>query len=368
MTPRAVLLIEGANRTIGMGAADTREPGLPGDTPRRRRPATNLAWVLPHLIAYVAARGLDATLIRRLPGLRAKDFNDPDTLVSDATVGEAWRLAEHITDDGALGLHLAQAIPEGALDVLEYAFRTSHTLGAAVEQLERYSRVMSEPAAARLFIEGDAAAVTWGVPAERPRVEFAFAFLVRLAREATGTSLDPLEIHFVHAPPESLLEQRAFFRAPLAFHASSNRVVFAKSAMTLPLRSRDPALAGVMRRRLEKMLTQMPLEDASTAARVRRVLFDNLARGQLTVDTVARELGLSTRTLHRRLRAEGTTFRGILDSVRGEIATTLLRGENLGTGEVAFVLGYSEPAAFHRFFRRWTGQTPLAYRRAAGHA
>ena len=113
------------------------------------------------------------------------------------------------------------------------------------------------------------------------------------------------------------------------------------------------------------MLAASPPEGDGTSLAVRRVLMETLDLGQTAAATVARELGMSPRTLNRRLRAEGTWFRGILDAVRGERATALLRDPSVGIGEIAFVLGYSEPAAFHRSFKRWTGQTPLAFRRAA---
>ena len=227
---------------------------------------------------------------------------------------------------------------------------------------------MSDRAATRLTLDDDGLRVTFGPPAtaaaQRQRSEFALALVVRFAREATGVALAPLEVRFPHRAPESLFEHRAFFRAPLRFEEASNELLFDPADAARPLRSGDPALLGVARRRLDKMLGQIPPEDDSIAARVKRVLLETLARGEPTAAAVARELGLSDRTLQRRLRAEGTWFRGILDAVRGELAVALLREPGVGIAEIAFFLGYSEPAAFHRSFRRWTGQTPLAYRRS----
>jgi AraC-like DNA-binding protein len=162
-----------------------------------------------------------------------------------------------------------------------------------------------------------------------------------------------------------VFEHGAFFRAPVRFHEPANQLVFARSDTAQPLRSADPALAGVVRRRLAKMLAQIPRPEESTAAQVRRVLFDSLAGGQPSADAVARQLGLSVRTFHRRLQADGTSYGHLLDTVRTEIATDLLREPGIGIAEIAFLLGYSEQAAFHRSFRRWTGQTPLAFRRAS---
>ena len=190
-------------------------------------------------------------------------------------------------------------------------------------------------------------------------------FLVRIAREATGTSLAPREVHFAHSAPDDPAEHRAFFQAPLTFEEPVNQLLFTREELTRPFRSADPALSGVACRRLEKMLKQLPPSDDSTAARVRRLLLESLAHGGASAGEVARELGMSERTLHRRLRAEKTSFRRILDALRGALSSDLLREPRIGIAEVAFLLGYSEPAAFYRSFRRWTGQTPLAFRRAS---
>jgi AraC-like DNA-binding protein len=320
--------------------------------------------VLPHLIAHVAAFGCDASPIRRLPGLWGRDLDDPDARIPDAAAIEAWRLAERITGDAVLGLHMAQAIPAGALDLLEYAFRSSPTFGSGLMQLARYSHVVGERTEARLSIDGDTVAINWSRLGERQRIEFAIGFLIRIAREATGTSFAPMEVHLAHNPPESLFEHRAFYRAPVLFNEPVNQILFSRSDLTRPFRTADPALLGVVCRRLEKMRTQIPAQDNSMAALVRRVLFENLAHGEPTARATARELNVSERTLHRRLRAEHASFRHVLDTLRCELASSLLREPSVGIPEVAFLLGYSEPAAFYRSFRRWTGQTPLAFRRA----
>jgi AraC-like DNA-binding protein len=335
----------------------------PTRTPRSRQTSTVVAWILPNLLAHVAERGYDTTPLRRLPGLAGRDLDDPDVRIDDTFAAEAWHLAEQITGDDAIGLHLAQSIPAGALDILEYAFRASSTVRSGLDQLARYVRAVNDRAVVELDIVGDALALTWIEPVQSHRVEFAFALIVRFAREATGTSIAPREVHFAHRPQKSRLEYRAFFGAPVRFAESSSRLLFSRTDMALPLRSADAALSRIVRRRLDKMLKQIPRND-SIEAQVRRVLLANLIGGKLTADSIARDLGLSERTLHRRVRAENTSFADILDATRGELAKSLLAEPGIGIGEVAFLLGFSEPSAFHRFFRRWAGRTPLTYRRA----
>ena len=181
-------------------AVNRTTPG-PTGTPRARQTHTVLAWILPELLAHVAECGYDATPLRRLPGLAGRDLDDPDVRVADASAADAWHLAEQITGDDSIGLHMAQSIPAGALDILEYAFRSSPTVGSGLDQLSRYVRAVIDRAAARFDIVGDALAVTWVKPAEPHRVEFAFAMIVRMAREATGLSLAPREVQFAHRPP-----------------------------------------------------------------------------------------------------------------------------------------------------------------------
>src|SRR5262245_51337245 len=105
-------------------------------------------WVLPYLIAWVEQHGIDAASIRTLPGMA--DLADPDVRVPEASVEAAWRLAATLTQDDAIGVHLAMSLPRGALDLVEYAFRASASLATGVERLARYGRVLSDRVAARM--------------------------------------------------------------------------------------------------------------------------------------------------------------------------------------------------------------------------
>ena len=130
-----------------------------------------------------------------------------------------------------------------------------------------------------------------------------------------------------------------------------------------PLPGADAALSAIVRRRLEQVLPDALLPtSASLGARVRRMLVEDLGQTTLTADSVAKTLAMSRRTLTRRLGEEGTSFRAIMDDVRAELSRALLQDRSLSIADVAFFLQYSEPAAFHRSFRRWTGQTPQNYR------
>jgi AraC-like DNA-binding protein len=131
-----------------------------------------------------------------------------------------------------------------------------------------------------------------------------------------------------------------------------------------PMRAADEALASIVRRRLDKVLAERVHGPGPLSGRVRRMMVEHLGETTLTPETAARALAVSRRTLNRRLADEGTSFRNILDDVRREFACALLQDRSLSIADVSLFLEYSEPAAFNRSFRRWTGQTPRAFRSA----
>jgi AraC-like DNA-binding protein len=323
------------------------------------------AWLLPHLIALVEREGADAAPIRRLRGL--SDLTDPDVRVPEASVEAAWQLAESLTRDAAVGIHLAESLPRGALDLVEYAFRSSASLVSGLERLARYGRVMSDRVSARVEGNGDCTLLfvrDTGPAALHPgRSEFALAAALKFAREGTGVDLTPLQVCFSHPAPEDRFEHRRYFRTDVRFGAGSTSMILSAADAMRPLAGADDALSAIVRRRLDKLLHEREARHTgSLTARVRHILVDQLGEKTLTPQLAADALAISPRTLSRRLAEEGTSFRVLLDDVRREFACALLHDRSLSVGDVAFFLQYSEPAAFHRSFRRWTGLTPRAFR------
>jgi AraC-like DNA-binding protein len=331
---------------------------------RRGRPTVQ-AWAFPHLLAWVESRIADASSIRRLPGLGT--IEGPDARIPEATADAAWRLAETLTTDEAIGVHVAESLPRGALDLIEYAVRSSPSLGSGLERLAHYGGMLSDRVAARIeandrglvLIVGDV-----GVSAlHHGRAEFALAMALKLARDITGVEIVPVQVAFAHDRPSETSEHQRFFRAPIRFAAGTNTMILSASDAGRPLPGADAALSAIVRRRLDGPLSnRAPAAAAPLSARVRRMLMEDLGQATLTADSVAKTLAMSRRTLTRRLADERTSFRAILDAVRAELARALLQDHSLSIADIAFFLQYSEPAAFHRSFRRWTGRTPQGYR------
>jgi len=143
--------------------------------------------------------------------------------------------------------------------------------------------------------------------------------------------------------------------------AAWNGLAFSRATWSLPMRRRDPVLLMLLERQADAMVSVLP-SGAGLSARVRHALHEGLMSGDSGIDAVARSLAIAPRTLQRRLAAEDTSFTSLLDSVRREMADQHLARQVLSIAEIAFLLGYSEPAAFHRAFRRWHRTTPRAFR------
>jgi AraC-like DNA-binding protein len=174
----------------------------------------------------------------------------------------------------------------------------------------------------------------------------------------------PIEVRFPHSAPENTSEHYRLFGCSVKFGRDRGELLFSRDLLEMPFLSADVNLQAILEAQVVAMLQKLPKSDAVTDA-VRRYLAGELCNGEPTLEQIAPRLHMSARTLHRRLEDEGTSFRQILTEVRRELATRHLSERRLAIGEIAFLLGFSEPSAFHRAFKRWTGYAPLTYRELA---
>jgi AraC-like DNA-binding protein len=172
-----------------------------------------------------------------------------------------------------------------------------------------------------------------------------------------------LEVWLMGTPPADTSDYvRAFAPARIHFASSFSGFSFDARHLGAPLRATDPKLHEVMRKHMELVLGTLPQLQSYTE-RVRSLLIRELSGGNATAVHLARLMHTSLSTLGRRLEAEGTTFSAILEDLRRRLALGYLASRQLSVPEVALLTGFSQATAFHRAFRRWTGKTPLQYRR-----
>jgi len=165
--------------------------------------------------------------------------------------------------------------------------------------------------------------------------------------------------------PASLKPYRDYFGCRVKFGQPRTTLRFAPRLLALPLRQPDAALLALLQRQADALLGELPDPDDTEQA-VRRCIAGLSREGEPTLERVAAALHTSPRTLHRRLERQGHNFRGLRESTRQRLAEDYLRDPRLRLAEIAQLLGFSEQSAFSRSFRRWTGQTPNAWRKGSG--
>lgn len=313
-----------------------------------------------------------ADVLRRTPGFPAEilaplDAMDPDERIPIATLHALLDGAIQMTGDPDLGLRAAMAMNEGDYGALEYAARSAANVGEAISVFGRFMRLVNDALDFRLELEGDKAIVHLDSRVVLPRsaADFQSAAFQVAERRYRPADLHPeYEVLFTHEAPAKLdVYREVFGPGQVRFSAPFNGFVFDRSYLQVPLPTADRKLHALLQRHAELLLAELPKAESVTE-RVRGLLAKQLSGGNPSVEQVASELHVSPRTLGRKLEHEGTTFKELLDDLRRRLALRYVGGHDLGLSEIAFLLGFSQTAAFHRAFKRWTGQTPLDYRRA----
>ena len=271
------------------------------------------------------------------------------------------------SNDPDLGLHAALAYEVGDYDVAEYCAAASPTVRGALEAICRYSRLLSDVARHSFEVDGDRARLCFDsdIPLPRASIDYTTGMVFTSSKNwLAGTEIiHERVIWFQYDEPADTSTHRLVFEdTPIVFGAPRNAIQFRASDLELPIPSANPKLHRILQAHAEAALGERP-SDQSTTRRVRELIVETLPCGTTSIEEIASQLEVSRRTLLRRLAAEDTTFKDLLDDTRRGLAMEYLSDGALGASEVALLLGYSQPTAFHRAFKRWTGLTPEGYRR-----
>ena len=322
--------------------------------------------VIQSAVRSAEAAGVAAGRALKEASIDERLFADPDARVPLSAEEAVWEALVKLSGDEAFGLTAARATPRGSFDVLEHAMAASETFGDALSVLARYNRLLHD--VAQFEIErtsdvvrvshrfaGDARGATGAI------ADYTLGMFVHVGRALCKRDWTPRRVRFRHAAPNDLRPYRALFSAPVEFDAPDNQLELDPAVLDLPLAGADPSLSRVLLRYAEARAAALPAPD-DLAAQVKDAIGKTLANGPKSLSEVARALGLSARTLQRRLTDEGLSHTELVDEVRRSLAIAWVAERRLVLSEIAFALGYSEPRAFHRAYRRWTGNTPGAER------
>lgn len=277
-------------------------------------------------------------------------------------------VANALFDDAAaalrsekVGIEVAQRVPIGGLGMIDYSLCASSTLGEGLARTARYYGVATQRVKLSLVEEGPRATLLFerrkGLTFSPQWIEWSFAMFAERIRQTLGVPVSFREVSFTHAAPASVEGHAAYFDGPVAFGAARDALGFDAKLLGLPLKTASDALAEVLDLKM-KSLEPEPEPDA-LVQRARVAVLALLQRQDTALDSLAARLGSSRRTLQRELKKRGTSHLLLLDEARRSRARELLEA-GLKVADVSARLAFSEPSAFFRAFRRWTGQTPNA--------
>ena len=282
-----------------------------------------------------------------------------------------WRAAVHCTQDAGFGLKAGAGVGPASFNVVSYLLQSAPTLRGAFALVQTYQRLISDGGRFQTIAGADACWVVYhprqGQLAFSPhQIEAVLAAVVVFARWVTGSALRPQRVQFSQARIGPQAGYREVFQCPVEFEQAFSGVLLANALLDAPLPQANAQLAAAHHQHAAARLAALSRQDG-LAQTLRVWIASQLhAPGQApTRAQAARALGLTERTLARRMQAEGLSFSGLLDTLRRDAALQAVAQTTRTLSEIGQALGYAEPSVFNRAFRRWTGGTPGQWRRRA---
>jgi AraC-like DNA-binding protein len=299
-------------------------------------------------------------------GLTIDQINDPEHRISVRNQIAFLEAAAEALHDDFLGLNLAKEFDCRDLGLLYYVMASSDTLGDALKRASRYSCITNE-AIGLEYREGrePKLRLTYsGIPrhADQHQIEFCIVAMVRVSRVLSGRHLVPERVSMIHARSEGISKFAGFLGEDVEFASKADEIAFPAASAEWALVDADPRLNKILLKTCEESLNHRKSKVAAFRTTVENTVAPLLPHGQAHADVVAKKLGMSERTLARRLTEEGMTFNEVLQQLKASLAIRYLQEDAMPISRIAWLLGFEEASSFSHACRRWTGKSPRELR------
>lgn len=326
-----------------------------------------------NLILFAARqRGVDTDRITQAVGIDPATLTDPDGRIEIRQMQQVWREIIAATGDPAFALKLGELVNPVTVGTLAYVMMHCATLGRAFKKLCEYQDIVCEGVRTTGRLTQSA---TFGAVYEltldliSPAIIYPeyvlnseLSIYLSAIRALIGLAISPLEVRFVYPRPLDTREhERVFTPARLVFDAPATALVLNAALLETPILNANPSLFTLFTQHADALLAK--LRAPSLTSRVKREILTLLKGEEPTLAVVADRLNMGVRTLQLHLKDEAITYQQVLDDVRKTLAVEHLREPHLSTTDIAYLLGFAEPSVFYRSFKKWTGETPGAFRR-----
>jgi AraC-like DNA-binding protein len=322
--------------------------------------------VVQGLVEAVESVGVPRSYLLRAAAIEPEQLELTDFRLLCSEVYRLCEVAVDLTADPALGLHWAEKLSGDTFNPISHMLAHSPTLRQALDAFQQCARLLTDQVSYVLIEGEDTVTVRCAPPpsasmrARRFTAEMLLGSFVRLVRSFSPAAR-PRHVNFDYPAPPYSAEYARMFGGAERFGQAHSELVFDKALMDVVSPHKDDdvhrALRAIAERRVLQLTDRVPY-----SLRVRDFLVQQAPAARAEMSTVARSLGMSVRSLRRRMDSEGKTFNSVANDAQAIVAKSLLRNTQRTIQEVAYELGFADTSSFHRAFKRWTGTTPLAYR------
>ena len=313
---------------------------------------------------------LDSVELFRQAGLDHSRLQQPLSRFPHAAIQQLWALAVDASGDPCFGLRVASYWHPTSYHALGYSWLASRNLEEAFERLVRYSYIINTAARDALYVEKSAdsfdfiADIDKVIPPPHPiALESGMTVILSMCRAAYGKDFRPLEVTMRH-PVSGCADRFAeIYQAPVRFGQECYSMRIDPAVASESLATANPELVRVNDQIVTDYLARLDRDDI--VMRVRKQLIERLPSGRVDEGGIAAAIHMSRRSMQRKLRERGVSFSHLLESTRRELSLQYVRDSQHALNEIAYLVGFSEPANFSRAFKRWYGQPPSRFREPA---
>jgi AraC-like DNA-binding protein len=334
------------------------------------RQSTMSIRVLRGLVSEIEQVGVPRIRFLRAAGLEADQLDAVDARLPRSKIFHSCEVAIDLTGDPALGLHWGDRMNANAFIPVSHMIAHAASLRHGLQSLSQFEPLISDEPCYELLEDDDS--VTVRAPnvagessvVQRFTAEAVVTGFFRLVRSFTADAR-PARVSFEHAAPAYHPEYQRIFEQAVRFEQPFSEIVFDRALLNAPSPHKDEGVHEALRALAERSILRLA-QHAPYAVRVRDLLVQQGYPQRMDMETVARSLGLSVRSLRRRLASEGKSFHEVESDALATIAKHLLRDKQRTIQQAADDMGFSDTTTFHRAFKRWTGTTPSAYQDRTG--
>jgi AraC-like DNA-binding protein len=321
------------------------------------------------LTQFAVSKGANQETLLAQAGIALDDLQDQDSRIPFEKYVTLMRTAKKLTNNPALALHYGEINDFAEISIVGLITLAAETMLDAFTQMNRFAGLVVEVDCERSrfeLVRDDK--VIWLVDTRRNPNDFPELTESTFARMAVGgRRIGPAtllkEMQVTHAAPAYRAEYDRILQMPVKFEAERNAIALDYAWLTARVALQPTYVFGILSDHAEKLLKNLQ-DSKTTRGRVEGLLMPLLHTGDINMDKIADTMAMSRQTLFRKLKDEGTNFEKVLDELRHKLALHYLNGKKVSISETAYLVGFSEVAAFSRAFKRWTGKSPSEMRKS----